>query len=80
MAATFFQVSRQVDSALTFRAVEVLADESLGLYHDGEATNPVGFLDFGVLDLKPPLRRSDRSGSRRVSEPVGHPPVSYRAM
>ena len=66
LAATFFQASRQVDSALTFRAVEVLSDESLGLYHDAEATNPVGFLDFPVLELKPPLRRSNRTGTRGV--------------
>ena len=66
LAATFFQASRQVDSALTFRAVEVLADESLGLYHDAEGTAPVEFLELPVLDLKPPLRRPDRTGGRRV--------------
>ena len=66
LAATFLQASKEVDAALTFQAVQVLSDESLGLYHDPEGTNPVTSLGFPVLDIQPPLRRFDRSSGRRV--------------
>ena len=66
LATTFFQASREVDSVLAFRAVNVLADENLGLYHDAQGTEPVTFLEFPVLDLQPPLRRSKESGAVSV--------------
>ena len=51
LATTFFQVSRQVDSVVSFQAVEVLADENLGLYHDQGATDPVDELEFRVPNI-----------------------------
>ena len=57
-ATVVFQVTRQVDSALSLSAALVLADENLGLYHDADATQPFTGeekLEFVGFRLQPPL-------------------------
>ena len=51
LAATFFQVSREVPSTVV--PAQVLVDENLGVYHDPEGTDPVTSLEFVML--QPPL-------------------------
>ena len=56
LAVTVFQVSREVDAELVLSAVEVLADENLGVYWDRELTDPVTFIEFQGAAFEPPLR------------------------
>ena len=57
-ATVVLQVSREVDSTLTFRDVEVLPDDNLGVYFDVDGNEPVEHLDFRALNLQPPLHES----------------------
>ena len=43
---------------VSFQAVQVLADENLGLYHDREATDPVTELEFRVPNIPGAPRES----------------------
>ena len=69
-ATVVFQVTRQVDSALSLSAALVLADENLGLYHDADATQPFTGeekLEFLGFRLQPPL---ENRGKARPEAPV----------
>ena len=66
LAATFFQVTRDVDSVLRFNAVEVRYSGDLGLFFDEDLTKPAEFLVFGVLDLQPPLGAARDTGRRTL--------------
>ena len=56
LAVTVFQVSREIDAELVLSAVEVLADENLGVYWDRELKEPVTFIKFRGAALVTPLR------------------------
>ena len=63
-ATVVFQVTRQVDSALSLSAALVLADENLGLYHDADATQPFTGeekLEFLGFRLQPPLENRGKA-------------------
>ena len=55
LAATFFQVSREVPSKLTLGSAVVISGDNLALWHDAEKTKPVTSLEFATIELQPPL-------------------------
>ena len=64
-ATIFFQVSRQVPATIDVFEVKVLGDETLGLYHDREAKEPLNSVRFTLPKLKEPLR-ANRTSTRSV--------------
>ena len=60
LAVTVFQTSKEVPSVLTLGSAVVISSDNLALWHDRERKEPVTFLDFKSVQLKPPLEGSLR--------------------
>ena len=56
LAAGVFQVSHEIDAEILLSAVDVLADEKLGVYWDQRLTEPVTFMEFHGTQFEPPLQ------------------------